>query len=253
MAPYRSGFQREPKIALLPIWYELRHRFEIACLCCSPVYRGFGVPCGDGSPVILIPGLLSGDSRLSVFRHWLGRIGYKPYCSGIGCNMECPDLLIRRRLCGTIRDACRSTGKKAHIVGHSLGGLMALALAAEMPEHIRSVITLAAPVHGLTAHPLVLCAVELVRRRILEQDPLDVLPACFTGHCSCDFAKSISGPLPAHIPWTAIYSRLDGVLEWRTCRTGDPAVDCEVPSTHTGLIFNPIVYEIVARKLALSS
>lgn len=36
-----------------------------------------------------------------------------------------------------------------HLVGHSLGGVIAAVLAHELPEHIRSVTTIAAPFHGV--------------------------------------------------------------------------------------------------------
>jgi hypothetical protein len=32
--------------------------------------------------------------------------------------------------------------------------------------------------------------------------------------------------------------------------TGDPAIDYEVSSTHIGLVFNPIVFNVVAHRLA---
>jgi len=34
------------------------------------------------------------------------------------------------------------------------------------------------------------------------------------------------------------------------CRTGDPKVDFEVSSTHIGMVFSPLVYSIVAQRLA---
>jgi hypothetical protein len=43
------------------------------------------------------------------------------------------------------------------------------------------------------------------------------------------------------------------VVDWRVCRTGDPNIDVEVPATHIGLVFNPIVYDLVAQRLAESS
>jgi hypothetical protein len=34
------------------------------------------------------------------------------------------------------------------------------------------------------------------------------------------------------------------------CRTDKPEVDFEVSSTHIGLVFNPLVYEVIAHRLA---
>lgn len=91
----------------------------------SPVYWGLGVPHGDGSAVIIIPGFLGTDLYLMELHAWLKRIGYRPYFSGIGVNAECPNLLIQRRLNQTIKKALKDTGRKIHLIGHSLGGVIA--------------------------------------------------------------------------------------------------------------------------------
>jgi hypothetical protein len=49
---------------------------------------------------------------------------------------------------------------------------------------------------------------------------------------------------------TAIYTRHDGIVDWRYCMTGDPEVDFEVPGTHIGMAFNPLAYTILAERLA---
>ena len=69
--------------------HELRWQAELARLLVDPVYRGAGVPRGDGSPVLLLPGFLAGDSSLTVMAEWLKRIGYKPKASGIRFNVAC--------------------------------------------------------------------------------------------------------------------------------------------------------------------
>ena len=43
---------------------EFRWQAELARLVVDPVYRGEGVPRGDGAPVVLIPGFLAGDGSL---------------------------------------------------------------------------------------------------------------------------------------------------------------------------------------------
>jgi hypothetical protein len=49
---------------------------------------------------------------------------------------------------------------------------------------------------------------------------------------------------------TSIYTKMDGVVDWRCCTVGDRAIDREVSSTHIGMVFNPIVYQLVAQRLA---
>jgi hypothetical protein len=56
--------------------------------------------------------------------------------------------------------------------------------------------------------------------------------------------------IPDSMVETAIYTRDDGIVDWRYCMTRNPEVDFEVPGTHIGMAFNPSVYSIVAERLA---
>lgn len=217
----------------------------------SPVYYGFGVPRGDGSAVVLIPGFLGTDLYLTELHAWLCRIGYRPYLSGIGVNAECPNLLIQRRLNQTIETALAEAGRrKIHLIGHSLGGVIARSIAGQRPRDIASVITLAAPIRGTVANPSVLRAAEAVRLRIFEEHGTGVLPACYTGQCTCNFLNSLRRKFPSSMLETAIYTRQDGILDWRYCMTRNPEKDVEVSGTHIGLAFNPAAYTVVAERLA---
>src|SRR3954462_12990570 len=73
---------------------EIRWQAELARLLVDPVYRGEGVPHGDGAPVLLIPGFLAGANSLSVMAGWLRRIGYKPRASGIRFNFDCSNRML---------------------------------------------------------------------------------------------------------------------------------------------------------------
>jgi pimeloyl-ACP methyl ester carboxylesterase len=216
----------------------------------SLTYWGIGVPRGDGSAVVVLPGFLGTDHYLAEFRLWLRRIGYRPYLSRIGWNAECPNLLIQRRLQQVIDKAYGETGRKIHLVGHSLGGLIARAAATQMPDRVESVITLGSPFMGLAAHPSILRAAEWVREQILERHGEDVLPGCYTGACTCEFLESLAQDLPPTVRATAVYTKADGIVSWEVCKCGHPEVDVEVNATHLGLVFNPNVYTIVARRLA---
>jgi hypothetical protein len=56
--------------------------------------------------------------------------------------------------------------------------------------------------------------------------------------------------MPKNVAETAIYTKSDGIVDWRVCQTGNPANDFEVSATHIGLAFNPIVFDVVAHRLA---
>jgi triacylglycerol lipase len=242
--------QPDHKAVPLPIWQELLVGVEMVYLRISPVYWGYGIPRGDGSAVVVIPGFLQTDLYLTEFRAWLRRIGYTSYYSGIGVNAECPNLLLRQRLNDTIQQAYKDTRRKVHLVGHSLGGVLARAAASQMPDRVASVITMGSPFRGVSCHPSVLLVTEMVRGQILERHGDGVLPSCYTGKCTCSFLDSLYDRMPKSVRQTAIYTKSDGIVEWQVCMTGNPAIDCEVSATHIGMVFNPIVYDLVAQRLA---
>jgi len=137
-----------------------------------------------------------------------------------------------------------------HLIGHSLGGTIARAVASQRPDKVASVITLAAPINGVSAHSSILRTAQLIRQHILEQHGKNVLPDCYTVNCTCNFVESLNGKFPKSVRQTAIYTKTDGVVDWHVCTTGDPSVDFEVSATHIGLVFSPLVYDVVARRLA---
>lgn len=253
--PARSS-SSQPRIptrereADIPIWKEALFGFELLLLHSSPVYWGLGVPQGDGAAVILIPGFLGTDAYVGHLHAWLERLRYRPYLSGIGLNADCPNLLIRYRLADTLEQALNDTGRKVHLIGHSLGGIIARSLAAQRPDAVASVITLAAPFRGTVLHQSVLDAAHVVREHILSEHGPRVMPECYTPRCTCEFVSSLRCEIPNCVDQTAIFTREDGIVDWRYCRTGNSAIDFEVTGTHVGLVFNPSVYTIIAERLA---
>lgn len=243
-------FREDLAEANIPIWKEALFAADLLLLHSSPVYYGFGIPRGNGSGVVVIPGFLGTDAYLSQMHTWLGRIGYRPYFSGIGLNAECPNLLIQSRLQQNISRARKDTGRKVHLIGHSLGGIIARSAAAQMPEDIASVITLASPFRGTVAHRTVLNAANAVRKRIIKQHGDGVLPGCYTGRCTCNFLDSLKRLMPDTVMETAIYTRSDGIVDWHYCRTGRQDCDFEVPGTHIGLAFNSAVFSVIGNRLA---
>lgn len=249
MSPVSYSIRQDEAEADTSIWKEALFGTELLLLHASPVYYGLGVPHGDGSAVVVVPGFLGTDAFLGHLHGWLARIGYRAYLSGIGLNADCPNLLIRYRLQETFDRALRETDRRVHLIGHSLGGLIARSIASQHPDDVASVTTLAAPLRGTVAHRSVLTAASAVRKHILKQHPSGVLPDCYTARCTCDFLSSLRGELPSEIQQTAVYTRDDGIVDWRYCRTGDPEIDREVSGTHMGLVFNASVYSLIAERL----
>lgn len=121
-----------------------------------------------------------------------------------------------------------------------------------MPRHVSQVITLGSPLRQMRAHPIV---VELARV-LSAVAPLRHNPHAGHEHgvtCTCELADALVQPLAPQIRRTAIYSREDGVVDWRTCIEGDTDVDVEVEGTHIGLVMNAGAYETIARVLACAA
>ena len=236
----------------LPLWRELFTGYDWLLLHTSPVWFGLGVPAGDGSPVITIPGFLGTDTYLIELHAWLRRVGYTPYQSDIGLNAECPNLL-QTRLIRTLERAHIETGRRVHLVGHSLGGVLARSTAALRPDLVSSVVTLASPFRGIRSHPVVLRTRDVVRTVIFGRPSGQLLPSdCYTGHCTCPFLVGLER-FPARVKELAVYTKADGIVDWRTCVTGDGTKDCEVLGTHIGLAFNAFVYRRLGEFLAAAS
>jgi len=221
------------------LWDPLAFR-ETSALLRDPVLRGRGVPRGDGRPVLLIPGFLSGDWSLTVLFNWLARIGYKPHLSGIIFNVQDSESLLaglRSRLV-KIESAA---GSRVSLVGHSRGGLLAKVLSQRRPESVEQVITLGAPLADTTdlalvtrhAVGVVKTANELAYGRRLSAEGR--------------FAHDLR--LPPAVPTTSIYTRSDDVVNFRSCLRSDiPAM--AVWGSHNGLLVNPEVYRLLGRLLA---
>lgn len=242
-----GAFYKDMKSVERPLWREAFVGIEWLALRASPVYYGLGLPRGDASAVIAVPGFLASDFYLQEMYYWLRRIGYKSYMSRIGWNADCLDVLAARLL-ATVESASNDTGKKVHLVGHSLGGILARSAAVQKPELVASVIVLGSPFRGVRSHPLVMATANQVRARI-RRSKKDK-PDCYTGFCSCSAVTCLQEDFPSDISQTAIFTKSDGVVDWRYCVSDDAEVNFEVQGTHIGLAFSHEVYRLIAKRLA---
>jgi pimeloyl-ACP methyl ester carboxylesterase len=228
---------------------ELRWQLELGRLLVDPVFRGDGVPHGDGAPVVLIPGFLAGDSSLAVMRGWLRRIGYEAHRSGIVSNVDCADRAVdalERR----IEALSRSAARRVALVGHSRGAHFVKALSNRRPELVSSAVSLGAgldtPFDISVPTQAAVAAVRGVHARTGDRIARN---GCFTAECRCGFTRDYSAAFTDAVPLTSIYSKGDGVVRWRACLV-DYARCVEVSGSHVGLAFNRKVYRELARTLA---
>lgn len=192
---------------------------------------------GDGHPVMLLPGFLSSEKSTKPLKEYIESAGYEVYDWGLGRNMG--ELQYIDVLIDILDQIYIKTGKQVSLVGWSLGGIYARQLAKERPQQVRQVITLAAPFAGLDEPNNVSWIYTLL-----------------------NFGKSVKEvnhtllenlPLPAPVPTTAIYSKMDGIVPWKFCmeKVEDKIhQNIEVRSSHIGMGVNFSVLNIIIDRLS---
>lgn len=235
----------------LPLWKEASWPLTWLALRLSTVYYGCAKSRGQDEPVIVVPGFLASDLYLADLRLWLARIGYQPVASDIGWNADCPDVLLER-LIETIDETYRRTGQRVQLIGHSFGGVLARAAARRCPQQVSHVVTLAAPFRALRAHRRVLEAARWLSSVLPPPyaSPRPHKDHAHAGECACEFLREDSSDWPPGVRRTAVYTKDDGVVDWRACVEEDPLLNVEVRGSHTGLVFNPVVYMLLSQILA---
>ena len=204
------------------------------------------VPAHD--PVLLVPGFMAGDSTLRAMSAFLRHQGFRTYRSQIhvnlGCTREASDRLERR-----IEQIATRRDRKVTIVGHSLGGMLARGLAARRPDLIEGIVAMGSPVLAPGAvHKLLAWDAQLLSRlnragvrRMMSAD-------CFGGECARLSWEESHAPLHPDLAFTAIFSRRDGIVDWRACL--DPAArQVEVRTSHCGMAVDPVVLDHVLTAL----
>jgi triacylglycerol lipase len=249
--PLPLGVEVPIREAHLPIWRELTWWADWLQLRGSAVYAGDGLPRGNGDPVVVVPGFLGTDGYLGEMRDWLARIGYQPHDSQVGWNADCPDVILER-LIENVRQIHKTTGRQLRIIGHSLGGTISRAAAVYEPALFVEVITLGSPLREIAVHPLVLGIARLLGELIPAPDesPRPHGDHIHDNTCSAEFAAALQQPLPTGIRFVSIYSRTDGIVDWRSCVDEPPGRNIEVDGTHLGLVYNVETYRAIAEALS---
>lgn len=160
-------------------------------------------------PVLVLPGFGASDVSTAALRSQLRLLGYPVHRWGLGRN-EGPTSAILTGLRDRFDDLTARYDRPIALVGWSLGGVYALAIAHRRPDRVRGVITLGSPL------------------RMTEQGAdLPDVPV-----------TSIWSREDSVVPWQASY------LE-----PGHRTENIEVRSSHLTLGFDPLVTVAVADRL----
>lgn len=101
-----------------------------------------------------------------------------------------------------ITEACQNSGRKVSLVGWRLGGVYARELAKELPQRVRSVITLGTPFAGSRRSTNASRIYEFASGRQIQRE-----------------LETYDLPVAPPVPTSSVYSRSDGIVAWQgTCR-----------------------------------
>lgn len=211
-----------------------RSLYEAYTLLATPSWIAT-MPRGDGHPVMILPGFAGNDRYNAPLRLFLRRLGYHAVGWKQGWNLG-HSKLDPQQLGERVAKLFAHEGQKITLIGHSLGGVFAREIARLHPERIRQVISLASPLGQERRRASALNGVY----ESLNRTP---------GHTD-ESQWHVAPPVPT----TAIYSRFDGVVDWRVClqRNGhDHVENIEVYGSHNGMTLNPMVWAVLANRLAI--
>jgi pimeloyl-ACP methyl ester carboxylesterase len=224
---------RPPGLGLLLA--EARGIFEFnASLLLSPLLMR--APRGDGHPVLALPGFLASDLSMAPMRRYLTALGYDAYAWKMGRNVG-GFARMRTALRDRLAEIHATTGRKVSVVGWSLGGVYARDLALQAPELVRYVVTLGSPFAGNVRATNATRLYEAMSGEAVQDNS--------------ELRQAIAGDLP--VPTSSIFSRTDGVVNWRTCRLrpSNTAENIEVHlASHVGLGVNAAALWATADRLA---
>lgn len=199
-------------------------------------------------PVLLVPGFMAGDWSLVAMAQFLRAEGYRTYRSGItvnvGCTLEAAQRLERR-----VETIAARRGRKVTIVGHSLGGMLARGLAGRRPDLINGIVSMGSPIVAPAAvHNSLEFSTDLLTRLTAAGFGGLMSADCIGGACARESFDQSRVELAPGVGFTAIYSKRDGIVDWKACI--DPAAKAvEVRTSHVGMAIDPIVMDHVLTAL----
>ncbi|WP_232677471.1 triacylglycerol lipase [Nocardioides sp. R-C-SC26] len=199
-------------------------------------------------PVLLVPGFLAGDWTLTLMAKTLRERGFRTYRSGItanvGCTLDAATLLESR-----LEEIVDRTDRRVQIVGHSLGGMLARGIAVRRPDLVSGIVTMGSPMLAPGAHHGLLSrGVEALVALNRFGVPGVMSAECVAGSCARESFEESREAMPDGVGFTAIYSRRDGIVDWRACvdPEGHPV---EVTASHVGMAVDPRVIDHVGAAL----
>jgi pimeloyl-ACP methyl ester carboxylesterase len=241
--PAQAHLIPAPHMGLLAL--ELRAFWEFGAV--LPAWPALmQAPRGDGHRVIVLPGLAANDTSTVPLRKYLESLGYEVTGWQMGSNFG-PRAGVLDGIKQLVQQTFEASGKKrghrsekVSLIGWSLGGIYAREIAKEMPECVRSVITLGTPFAGGPRSTNAWRLYEMVSNRKIDREEEN-------------FELHVAPSMPA----TSVYSKTDGIVAWQgSIQSQDAGIghaqteNVQVLASHFGIGLNPSAWWVVADRLA---
>lgn len=183
--------------------------------------------------VLALPGFGTGDAATVPVRSFLASRGHRTHGWGMGVNGGDVEALVPPAT-ERARRLADQAGEPIALVGWSLGGVIAREIARDEPALVSQVITYGTPVVGGPMYTRSAASYGAERVREIAQTVAE------------------RNRIPIQVPIIAVYSRLDGIVDWLACIDDfSPNVrNVEVQSSHVGMGIDPDVWQVVAEALA---
>jgi pimeloyl-ACP methyl ester carboxylesterase len=162
---------------------------------------------------------------------YLRRCGHDVFDSNLGLNVGRVEA-DTEELSTRVLDLAADRNRQVSLIGWSLGGLVAREVAREHPRSVARVVTFGAPLEGPSYSSVGFLWTAQRRQAITRM---------------LESARAT----PITVPITAIYSRTDGIVDWRSTidRYNDDVTHIEVDSPHLTMGLDPKVWRAVAAAL----
>jgi pimeloyl-ACP methyl ester carboxylesterase len=199
------------------LWRWANELVAVPKVLAAPLRRADKVePFGGGRPVLVIPGMLSGDNSTALLRATLREAGFVPHGWGQVFNVRVTAETVARAE-NRLAEIAASSGQKVIVIGWSLGGMYARLLAHRQPEVVELVMTLGSPFSGDRRANNAWRLYEWLNDHSVDAPP---------------FAEDISAKPP--VPTIAMWSGRDGIVAPECARGSQGEVDMrfEIPFRH---------------------
>ncbi len=227
-----------------PLWLEARSPFELQELRQSPYWHGEGLPAGNGRPALLMPGFLASGRSTYALQHVMSAAGWDVHTADIGRNAGPAHRSIDAAQVDLDKMAQR-TGEAVTVIGHSRGGQFSKILAVRSPDLVKQVVGLGTPLR--TKYPSF----------FVMKVPAEALDKAWRwgwfGHVDKSQEDAIEDlrfvPIPDHIDLVSIWSKTDGIVDWRLSMEPG-AFSIEVDASHLGMMSSVAGISAVATALS---